>query len=41
MDFHQPWYVVDIWLGIANEQILSIFDGVICPPYVGILVSEW
>ena len=29
MDFHQTWYVhniVEIWFGIANEQILSNFD---------------
>ena len=39
MDFHQTWYmcidIVEIWFGIANGQILSNFDGVICPrrPY--------
>ena len=30
--------IVEIWFGIANEQI-SIFDRVICRPQVGILVS--
>ena len=25
--------IVWIWFGIANEQISSMFDGVICPQY--------
>ena len=29
-----------IWYGIANGQISSNFDGVICPRYAHILVSE-
>ena len=28
-----------IWFGIANGQISSIFDGVICPRHAHILVS--
>ena len=31
--------IVEIWFGIANGQISSIFDRVICKPFVCILVS--
>ena len=31
--------IVEIWFGIANGQISSIFDRVICPPNVHIFVS--
>ena len=31
--------IVEIWSGIANEQILSNFDEVICPRYIHIFVS--
>ena len=31
--------IVDICFGIANAQISSIFDGVICPRHAHILVS--
>ena len=31
--------IVEIWFGIANGQISSIFDGVICPRYANIFVS--
>ena len=31
--------IVEIWFGIANGQILSNFDGVICPRHAYILVS--
>ena len=31
--------IVEIWFGIANGQILSIFDGVICPRHAHIYVS--
>ena len=31
--------IVEIWFGIANGQILSIFDGVICPRHAHIFVS--
>ena len=31
--------IVEIWFGIANGQILSIFDGVICPRHTLIFVS--
>ena len=31
--------IVEIWLGIANGQILSNFDGVICPRHAHIFVS--
>ena len=30
--------IVEIWLGIANGQILSNFDGVICPRHAHIFV---
>ena len=30
--------IVEIWFGIANGQILSIFDGVICPRQAHIFV---
>ena len=30
---------VEIWFGIANEQISSIFDGVICLRHAHIFVS--
>ena len=32
--------VVDIWFGIANGQILSIFDRGICPPHVVVLFPD-
>ena len=32
--------IVDIWMGIANGQISSNFDGVICPRHAHIFVSE-
>ena len=31
--------IADIWFGIANGQISSIFDGVICPRHAHIFVS--
>ena len=31
--------IVDIWFGIANGQILSIFYGVICPRHAHTFVS--
>ena len=31
--------IVEIWIGIANGQIWSNFDGVICPRHAHILVS--
>ena len=31
--------IVEIWFGIANWQISSIFDGVICPRHTHIFVS--
>ena len=31
--------IVEIWFGIANGQILSIFDRVICPRHAHIFVS--
>ena len=31
--------IVEIWTGIANGQISSIFDGVICPRHTHILIS--
>ena len=31
--------IVEIWFGIANGEILSIFDGVICPRHAHIFVS--
>ena len=31
--------IVEIWFGIANGQISSIFDGVICPRHAHIFVS--
>ena len=31
--------IVEIWFGIANSQILSMFDGVICPRHIHIFVS--
>ena len=30
--------IVEIWFGIANGQILSVFDRVICPSHVSSLV---
>ena len=32
--------IVEIWFGIANGQILSIFDGVIWPKHAHIFVSR-
>ena len=32
-------HIVEIWFGIANGQILSYFDGVICPRHANICVS--
>ena len=32
-------HIVEIWFGIANGQISSIFDGVICLRHAHILVS--
>ena len=29
---------LEIWFGIANGQISSIFDRVICPPHIHIFV---
>ena len=31
--------IVEVWFGIANGQILSNFDGVICPRHAHIFVS--
>ena len=31
--------IVEIWFGIANGQISSIFDGVVCPRHAHIFVS--
>ena len=31
--------IKEIWFGIANGQILSHFDGVICPRHAHIFVS--
>ena len=31
--------IVEIWFGIANGQISSIFDGVICPRHAHIFIS--
>ena len=31
--------IVEVWFGIANDQISSIFDGVICPRHAHIFVS--
>ena len=31
--------IVVIWFGIANGQISSIFDGVICPRHAHIFIS--
>ena len=31
--------ILEIWFGIANGQISSIFDGVICPRHAHIFVS--
>ena len=31
--------IVEFWFGIANGQISSIFDRVICPQYIRILLS--
>ena len=31
--------IVEIWFGIVNGQISSIFDRVICPQYVPIFIS--
>ena len=31
--------IVEIWIGIANGQILSKFDRVICPRHAHIFVS--
>ena len=33
--------IVEIWFGIANGQISSNFDGVICLRHVHIFVSGW
>ena len=32
--------IVEIWFGIANGHISSIFDGVICPRHACISVSR-
>ena len=32
--------IVEVWLGIANGQISSIFDTVICPRHAHIFVSR-
>ena len=32
--------IVEIWFGIANGQISSFFDGVICPRHAHIFVSR-
>ena len=32
--------IVEIWFVIANGQISSIFDGVICPRHASIFVSK-
>ena len=32
-------HIVEIWFGIANGQISSNFDGVICPRHAYIFVS--
>ena len=31
--------IVEIWFGIANGQISSIFDGVVCPRRAHICIS--
>ena len=31
--------IAEIWFGIANGQISSIFDGIICPRHAHIFVS--
>ena len=31
--------IMEVWFGIANGQISSIFDGVICPRHAHIFVS--
>ena len=31
--------IVEIWFGIANGQISSVFDGVICPRHAHIFLS--
>ena len=31
--------IVQIWFGITNEKIKSVFGWVICPPHVGTSVS--
>ena len=41
MDFHKLdmcFDIVVIWFGIANGQILSTFDRVICPPHISIFL---
>ena len=32
--------IVEIWFRIANGQIMSIFDGVICPRHAHIFISK-
>ena len=32
--------IVDIWFGIANGQISSNFDGIICPRHAHIFVFQ-
>ena len=47
MDFRQKIGmcidILELWFGIANGQISSIFDGVICPrhAYMYIFISKW
>ena len=31
--------ILEIWFGIANGQISSIFDGVICPRHAHVFIS--
>ena len=32
-------YIMEIWFAIANGQILSVFDRLICPQHICIFVS--
>ena len=32
--------IMEIWFGIANGQISSIFDGVICPRHVRVFIAK-
>ena len=44
MDFHELGMsinIVEILFGIANRQILLIFDRVICLRFMGIFIYGW